>query len=82
MGSLTFREFCTTFVQTAIKAQVPKATWKREFNRRLTRRLRSGLIRDYIDDSVGFEAFQRLGYQFAFQYSVIDKVHKIAPTEG
>jgi hypothetical protein len=82
MGSSTFREFCTAFVQTAIKAQVPKTTWKREFNRRLNRRLQNGLTRDYIDASVGFEAFQRLGHQFALQYSVIDKVHKPASSKN
>lgn len=69
----SYREFLTSFVQTASKAGIPKAEWKYEFNRRLTWRLQVGMTRDYIDETVNFEEFSRLGHQYALQYRAIDK---------
>lgn len=71
-----FREFCTQFVKLAVKAKIARAEWKREFNNRLTNRLRTGLIRDYLDASVSFDEFQQLGHQFALQFHMMAKDQK------
>ncbi|KAK4148364.1 hypothetical protein C8A00DRAFT_19794 [Chaetomidium leptoderma] len=77
-----YRDFVTKFVHLAAKAGVAKEDWKDEFNRRLSARLQRGMMRDFIDDSVDFDEYQQLGFQFALQNSQLDKTTKTSSGGG
>lgn len=67
----SYRDFVTQFVRLATKARVPRSEWKYEFNARLTSKLQYGMTRDYIDETVRYDEFARLGHQYALQYEFI-----------
>jgi hypothetical protein len=59
---LTFKN---DFVRLAGECGKPRASWKHEFNRRLTDTLQRALAGAFIDDAVAFDHFVRLGMQHA-----------------
>lgn len=59
---LTFKN---DFVRLAGECGKPRASWKHEFNRRLTDSLQRALAGAFIDDTVTFDQFSRLGMQHA-----------------
>jgi uncharacterized protein YoxC len=59
---LTFKN---DFVRLAGECGKPRTSWKHEFNRRLTDSLQRALAGAFIDDTVTFDHFVRLGMQHA-----------------
>lgn len=59
---LTFKN---DFVRLAGECGKPRTSWKHEFNRRLTDTLQRALAGAFIDDTVVFDHFVRLGMQHA-----------------
>ncbi|KAK3896447.1 hypothetical protein C8A05DRAFT_20576 [Staphylotrichum tortipilum] len=58
-----FLAFKNDFVRLAGECGRPRADWKDEFNRRLTPALQRSLAHAFLDDSVDFDAYARLGLQ-------------------
>ena len=63
-----FSVFKNTFVRLAGECRHPKDKWKAEFKRRLIPALQNQLIGSYLDPSVTFEAFARLGNEISMHY--------------
>ncbi|KAL2017203.1 hypothetical protein VTK56DRAFT_2410 [Thermocarpiscus australiensis] len=57
--------FKNDFVRLAGECGKPRASWKHEFNRRLSDSLQRALAGAFLDDTVTFDQFVRLGMQHA-----------------
>ena len=79
--TVSYRDFVIKFNHLVVKARIPKSEWKEEFNQRLSRRLQYGMTREFIDDSIDYTEFVRLGYQYSLQYDNYSKSdNKKVPT--
>lgn len=63
-----YMEFRNKFVRLAGACHVPKKDWKQQFKRRLLNSIATALTRDYLDPTVSFEEYVRLGAEMAQSY--------------
>lgn len=61
-----FMRFKNDFVRLAGECRKDKKEWKREFNRRLPKELKTPLAAHYIDDAIDFDRFVRIAQEIAF----------------
>ena len=71
-----FTTFRNVFVRLAGECRKPRGEWKEEFHRRLLPSMMDKMVREVVDDKVGFEEYARVAAQLALNYEQNQKTKK------